>query len=115
LSRAFFGGKTIRANKKRSPVKNRSGVKRKISGPPTRLSKAGDRGVTCNEEVAFIGNYLSSDLDPQKARAFESHLKICGDCVAFLRTYKKTIALTRAFLTGPAQEKRNRAGSLRLP
>jgi anti-sigma factor RsiW len=64
--------------------------------------------------VAFISGYLSSDLDPQTARAFEDHLAICGDCVAFLKTYKKTIDLTRAFLTSPTQADRSARASLRL-
>jgi hypothetical protein len=47
--------------------------------------------------------------------AFEHHLKLCPDCVAFLHTYKATITLTRQFLSerashGPAAPLR-----LRMP
>ena len=52
----------------------------------------------CEDEVTLIGDYLSSNLDAQVAAAFETHMQACPDCVAFLRTYKKTIEATRAFL-----------------
>ena len=54
--------------------------------------------ATCEDEIAVIGDYLSSDLDPQVLRSFENHLEGCQDCAAFLRTYKKTVEITRAFL-----------------
>ena len=54
---------------------------------------------TCREEVAFLDRYLSSDLDERRRARFENHLAVCPDCVAFLRTYKSTIALTRKFLS----------------
>jgi anti-sigma factor RsiW len=31
--------------------------------------------------------------------AFEAHMGRCSDCAAFLKTYKKTIEATRAFLS----------------
>ena len=52
----------------------------------------------CEDKVTLIGDYLSSNLDAQVAAAFETHMQACPDCVAFLRTYKKTIEATRAFL-----------------
>ena len=52
----------------------------------------------CEDEVTLIGDYLSSNLSAQVATAFETHMQACPDCVAFLRTYKKTIEATRAFL-----------------
>jgi anti-sigma factor RsiW len=53
---------------------------------------------TCEDETALIADYLSSSLSLQVTAAFEKHLQVCPDCVAFLTTYKKTIEATRAFL-----------------
>jgi hypothetical protein len=61
---------------------------------------------TCRKEVEFIADYLSSCLDLQQQVAFETHLKVCSDCAAFLQTYKKTVELTRAFLSSQAQLQR---------
>ena len=46
----------------------------------------------------MIGNYLSDSIAPRMREDFEHHLSLCPDCVAFLKTYKKTIEATRAFL-----------------
>lgn len=54
--------------------------------------------ICCEDEVTLIGDYLSSNLNAQVAATFETHMQACRDCVAFLRTYKKTIEATRAFL-----------------
>ena len=50
---------------------------------------------TCQDEIALIGDYLSSELSPPLLIAFQSHLEICPDCAAFLETYKKTVEATR--------------------
>ena len=80
-----------------------------------RSIKLAESAITCKKEVEFIADYLSSDLDLQQSKAFENHLKICRDCIAFLETYKKTIELTRAFLMSPAQPNGPRAWTLRSP
>jgi Putative zinc-finger len=67
----------------------------------TRSHSFGKAPNTCKREVVFIADYLSSRLDPQEQAVFESHLKACSDCAAFLQTYKKTIELTRTFLLSP--------------
>lgn len=54
--------------------------------------------TTCATEVALIGDYLASRLSSRVLNAFEKHLKDCPDCASFLRTYKKTIEVTRSFL-----------------
>jgi len=78
-----------------------------------RSIKLAESAITCKKEVEFIADYLSSDLDLQQSKAFENHLKICGDCITFLETYKKTIELTRAFLMSPAQPYNPRTWTLR--
>jgi len=69
----------------------------------TRSHSFGKAPNTCKREVEFLADYLSSRLDPQEQAVFESHLKACSDCAAFLQTYKKTIELTRTFLLTPGQ------------
>jgi len=66
---------------------------------------------TCEAETRLIGDYLSDNLDATDRQAFEGHLKACPECAAFLATYKKTIALTRSFLSLSAPKKL----TLRLP
>jgi hypothetical protein len=46
----------------------------------------------------MIGNYLTGTMAPRVRDGFEQHLSLCPDCAAFLKTYKKTIEVTRAFL-----------------
>jgi len=48
--------------------------------------------------VALIGDYLASRLSSRVLNAFEKHLEDCPDCASFLRTYKKTMEVTRSFL-----------------
>jgi len=39
---------------------------------------------------------MTGELDPETVAAFEDHLRLCPDCVAFLNTYKKTVQVTRS-------------------
>lgn len=50
----------------------------------------------CAEITALIVDYIAGALDSDRRLAFEQHLMICPDCVAFLNTYKKTVAATRS-------------------
>jgi hypothetical protein len=54
--------------------------------------------ITCEQEVALIGDYVSGDLGSGALGTFEDHLKGCRDCAAFLRTYERTIEFTRMSL-----------------
>jgi anti-sigma factor RsiW len=49
---------------------------------------------TCKQIAALLRAYINDELSPKRKRAFQQHLKICPDCVNFLRTYKKTIQAT---------------------
>ena len=71
--------------------------------------------ATCEDEIALIGDYLSSELSPPLLIAFQSHLEICPDCAAFLETYKKTVEATRALLTEQSREDLLRKLVLRPP
>jgi hypothetical protein len=45
--------------------------------------------------TVMVRDYLTDNLDAKIKRDFEQHLSICPDCVSFLNTYRKTIALTK--------------------
>ena len=49
---------------------------------------------TCKQISALVLAYLNDELSPRRKRDFQQHLKICPDCVSFLKTYKKTIQAT---------------------
>jgi anti-sigma factor RsiW len=69
-------------------VGNKSFKKRKTIEP----------SQSCKSVTTLIGDYLSGTLDPRLRGSFEAHLANCPDCSAFLKTYKRTIEATRAFL-----------------
>ena len=54
------------------------------------------RDLTCAETVAFVMDYLDGALPPAERAAFEAHLVVCADCVAYLRSYRETTALAKA-------------------
>jgi anti-sigma factor RsiW len=56
--------------------------------------------MTCREVIAFLDEYVSQELDEGRAAAFERHLAECQACVAYLASYRQTIAMSRAALTG---------------
>ena len=56
---------------------------------PKRLTKK-----TCKQISALVLAHLNDELSPGRKREFQQHLKICPDCVNFLKTYKKTIQAT---------------------
>lgn len=53
---------------------------------------------TCKDATDLILDFLSGELSPDTNSEFEKHLQACPDCVAFLKTYKKTLDLTKSFL-----------------
>ena len=48
---------------------------------------------SCKQMTDLILSYLNNRLRPALRREFEQHLRICPDCVHFLNTYKKTVAI----------------------
>ncbi len=51
---------------------------------------------TCKQMTDLVLDYLNDTLSPTVKRDFRRHLRICPDCVGFLNTYKKTVAVTRS-------------------
>ena len=57
------------------------------------------RDLSCREFIEFVWRYLSGEVSHEERREFEYHLAQCVSCVAYMKTYQETIALSRmAFL-----------------
>lgn len=54
--------------------------------------------MTCRDFIEFLHEFLDGGLAPSQRAVFEHHLRICPSCVAYLRTYEKTIELGREAL-----------------
>ena len=50
---------------------------------------------TCQQVTDVIVDYVTEEMDPVTRLAFERHLSLCPDCVAFLNTYQGTIRTMR--------------------
>ena len=57
--------------------------------------------ITCEELIAFLGDYLAGELPSEKNAEFERHLAVCASCVAYIASYRETIRLARAAATAP--------------
>jgi anti-sigma factor RsiW len=54
--------------------------------------------LTCREIADFLMAYEDGELSEAMRREFEAHLAVCPDCVAYLASYRATVALgKRAF------------------
>ncbi len=51
-------------------------------------------GVTCEQVIGLMAEYLESALSPELVAELEAHLAGCEPCVAYLRTYRRTRDLT---------------------
>lgn len=49
--------------------------------------------LTCAEVIDFVMAYLDRDLPEAQQAAFEKHLAVCPECLAFLKTYEATVRL----------------------
>ncbi|HEU4343909.1 MAG TPA: anti-sigma factor [Candidatus Binatia bacterium] len=52
---------------------------------------------SCKEITELVYDYLNDKLSPAVKRDLKQHLRLCPDCISFLNTYKKTVAVTRSF------------------
>jgi anti-sigma factor RsiW len=69
------------------------------------------QSAICEEITSLILDYLTGKLNPETASAFEEHLQLCPDCLAFIKTYEKTVQATRSLRyenIPPEMEKRVR-------
>lgn len=55
------------------------------------------RDLTCRELADFVMAYLDDELALAERSAFEGHLAECPQCIAYLRSYRATVALGKTF------------------
>ncbi|MDX2033990.1 MAG: zf-HC2 domain-containing protein [Blastocatellia bacterium] len=55
-----------------------------------------DRQMDCREMFARLSEYLDGELDEDLCQCFDSHMRDCEPCLAFLATLKKTVELCRS-------------------
>jgi anti-sigma factor RsiW len=61
--------------------------------------------MTCREFAEFIDSFIADGLSQDEAQEFHRHLAVCKDCVSYLDTYRRTIAMSRrAFANMPEAE-----------
>lgn len=66
-----------------------------------KMSWRGEEYVTCEELIGLLHDYLADELPAESRREIDRHLAICDSCVAYLDSYRKTIALARATAEPP--------------
>lgn len=52
-------------------------------------------GLSCREVADFLLAWLDGELPLHERRAFERHLFWCRACVAYVESYRRTVALAR--------------------
>ena len=57
--------------------------------------------ITCRELIDFLGELLEGALTPAQQHEIDRHLAVCPSCIAYLDSYKKTVALGRAAFDCP--------------
>jgi anti-sigma factor RsiW len=53
------------------------------------------RELTCRDVADFLMAYEDGELAPAERGEFDAHLAECPDCVAYLESYRRTVALGR--------------------
>jgi anti-sigma factor RsiW len=56
--------------------------------------------ITCRQLITFLHAYLDGELSADEAAEFDRHLAVCPSCVAYIATYKATVALARGTSNG---------------
>jgi anti-sigma factor RsiW len=52
------------------------------------------QGLTCQELVELVTDYLEGALSRRDRARFEAHIAACGNCREYLAQFEQTIALT---------------------
>ena len=56
--------------------------------------------MSCREFIDFLEEYFSGTLPREVLDAFQFHMGICPDCVAYLNNYRRTIELGKGAMAG---------------
>jgi anti-sigma factor RsiW len=69
------------------------------------MGSCGDQGgasdIECRQIAELLGDYLDGTLPNQMRELLEFHIDGCPPCVAFVNTYRGTIAATRTLPETP--------------
>jgi len=57
--------------------------------------------MTCREFVEFIERHVAGELSTLERLTFGIHMSLCRNCANYLRTYKQTIAASKAAFADP--------------
>jgi anti-sigma factor RsiW len=78
--------------------------------------------ITCRELIDFLLEYVEGTLPAGRHAQFERHLGVCPSCIAYVDSYRSTIALGKQAMasteepaTGKAPESLLRAIKAALP
>src|SRR5690348_7767291 len=80
----------------RSVADPRRGLHGAGRGRSGRAKAASYEGMTCQELIDRLADYISHDVDLAGRRAIEAHLMICDRCVRYLHDYEVTVRLARS-------------------
>jgi anti-sigma factor RsiW len=58
-------------------------------------------GLTCQEVVGLVTEYLESSLLPAARAQFEEHVDDCPGCHTYLQQIEQTITMLRQLAEGP--------------
>jgi len=50
-------------------------------------------GMTCQDAIALLLDYLEATLDDATVAQLEAHLADCAPCRAYLATYRRTVGV----------------------
>jgi len=56
--------------------------------------------MTCRELADFLMDYLEGELSSEVRAAFDHHLSLCPNCIAYVKTYRTTIDMGRQAFDG---------------
>ena len=68
------------------------------------MSSCGERGasgIECRQIADLLGDYLDGTLPTHTRELIDFHIDGCQPCVAFMNTYRETIAVTRTLPDTP--------------
>jgi anti-sigma factor RsiW len=51
------------------------------------------RGLTCQEVVELVTDYLDGAMEPRRRARFEAHLAACDGCSAYIEQFRTTITV----------------------